>query len=82
MSMMDESPRYYIKDGKLYHYTPADYYLSAGFTCGRDASTKMLGEATPELISKTLQDPKVYHIYDYTTEKYLTKENYGLTEHD
>ena len=65
MSMVDETPSYYIEKGWIYHYTPGEVIMSGGFDIGPSSKREPLTEATPEEVNKLLADGK--HIYNYDT---------------
>ena len=65
MSIVDETPNYYIEGGKLYHYTPGEYILSGGFNVGPDSKKEELGEATPELINEIIKDKNLVRINNF-----------------
>lgn len=71
MSMVDESPRYYIENCNFYHYTPSNLYLSAGFYTGTDAVRKNLGDIhkNKEKMRELIENG--YRIYDYDKEKWV-----------
>lgn len=71
MSMVDESPRYYIENGSLYHYTPSNLYLSAGFYTGTDAIKENLGDIhkNKEKMRELIENG--YGIYDFDKKKWV-----------
>ena len=73
MSMVDETPRYYIEDGNLYHNIPGETILSGEFNVEPDVKKEKLGEATPELINEIIIDKKA-SVYDYDNKKWITSE--------
>lgn len=80
MSMVDESPRYYIKNGNFYHYTPSNLYLSAGFYTGTDAIRKNFGDIhkNKEKMCELIENG--YEIYDYDKKKWVEIEDIEILE--
>lgn len=68
MSMMDETPGYFIEDGWIWCHHEGSSYTSGGFTDYEPAWNTKLYEATPRNINHCLKMYK--HIYNYETHEY------------
>lgn len=76
MSTVDETPSYYIQEGKIYEHHRANHYRSAGFICGEDARNEYICEATPRNINNFLQSHPYVYNYDTSQNQKHINSNY------
>lgn len=83
MSMMDETPSYFIKEGYIYSHTPATHYRSCGFNCGDPAYDTKICEATPYNINKYIENHGGIYNYDTHTweKKYVSNYIDAFAKH-
>lgn len=80
--MVDETPSYYIQEGKIYKHHRANHYRSAGFICGEDARNEYLCEAIPRNINKYLLNLEIYNYDTNSWEKKYISEHKDAFDND
>lgn len=73
MSMMNDGPSNYIKDGKIYKLIKGKSYYSCGFYDSDPDSIIEICDATDDAIVAYLEEEK--YLYDYDKSKYLDKSD-------
>ena len=61
---MDETPDYFIRDGKIYAHHKGTTYVSGGFRDHEPSYNQLLGDATPININRFLQNNSYLYNYD------------------
>jgi hypothetical protein len=72
MSMMDETPDYFIRDGNIYAHHAGSTYVSGGFRDHEPSYNQLLEKATPANINKFLKGHN-QPLYNYDTGRTQTQ---------
>lgn len=74
MSMMDESPSTFIKEGKIYRHHEGRSYTSGGFTDYDPDWDSELCDATPRNINHYLKQGSIYNYETHEYQQHISSE--------
>jgi hypothetical protein len=74
MSMVDESPSIFIKEGKIYRHHEGSSYTSGGFTDYEPSWDSELCDATPRNINHYLKQGSIYNYETHKNQEHIPSD--------